>query len=219
MAMTPLQIVLGLAVVSALLLAVEDRRLSIVPLLVQYVLVSLLLGPQFLRPITFVRIGLGIVICLTLHITARHVQRELKGLATLFSSEAPAWRAPLEPAWRAISLAGTGPAFRLMVVFLGGLLAYGVWRTYPLVDMPREINLAGYWLICLGLLMILTSMEPLRIGFGLLTMINGLESLYLFRERSLLVLGLLGIVDLIIALGIAICAESWLESLKEESAA
>lgn len=79
------------------------------------------------------------------------------------------------------------------------------------------MNLTTYWLMALGLLMTITASEPLRLGFGLLTFLNGFESIYLSLEQSLLMITLLGLVDLIICLSIAACAESWLESLKREA--
>ena len=224
--LTPSQVVMGLAIVSALMMIIEERRLSLVPLLIQYILLGLLVGPRFYRPIMFVRAGLGMAICLILYVTAQHVQEELGKLTgpngprslaagNLGQSQEEGWDSPLAPAWRAINLAGMGSVFRLIVIALGGIMAYGIWRTFPLSFVPAEINLTSYWLICIGLLLILTSADPLRMGFGLLTCINGFESLYLFLEQSLIVIGLLGVADIIIALSVVICAEAWLDSLKE----
>lgn len=216
--LTPAQITLGLAVVSALMLVVEERRLALLPLLAQYILIALMVGPRIYRPILFVRAGIGIAICLVLFITARHVQRGLRVLVPAARDESPIWRTPPAPALRAISLASMGPFFRLIVTILGGFVAYGLWRTYPIEGIPVELNLTGYWLMSIGLLMTLTSAEPLRMGLGLLTFVNGFEAVYLFLEQSFVVIGLLGIIDMVVALGIAACAENWLDSLQEETA-
>ena len=82
--------------------------------------------------------------------------------------------------------------------------------------MPGELSLVAYWLMSIGMLVALTSVEPLLTGFGLLTFMNGFEGMYLCLERSLLVVSLLNMVDLSIALGIVVCSEAWLESPRVE---
>jgi len=216
--LTPGQIALGLALVSTLMLVIDERRLSLLPLLVQYILVALMIGSRIYHPIAFVWIGIGVAICLVLYITARHVQQGLRVLAPSSREESSIWRTLPAPTLRAISLANMGPIFRLVVMILGGIVAYGLWRSYPLQGLPAELNLTGYWLISVGLLTTLTSVDPLRMGLGLLTFVNGFEAVYLFLEQSLVVIALLGIVGIVMALGIAASAESWLESLQEETA-
>ncbi len=211
------EVALGLVAVSAFLFVLQDRRLSLVPLLIQYVLLGLLIGSQFYPPLVVVRIALGVIICLILYITAGHVQRELYGLRPRLAEESDIWHTPPAPALRAISLAGMGSVFRLIVMAMGGLVAYGVWQAYPITLMPAEISLTSYWLIAIGLLMTLTSVDPLRMGFGLLTCINGFEGMYLFLEQSLVVIGLMGIINIVMTLGIAVCAETWLASFQEET--
>jgi hypothetical protein len=214
--LTPGQVMLGVAAVSALLMVIEERRLSLIPLLCQYVLLGLLIGPQVYQLIVLGRVGLGVAICLVLYITAEHIQRALSKLKPLFAGATDEVRySPLAPAWRVISLGDMGPAFRLIVMALGGVVTYGLWRTFPLSFLSPGINLTSYWLISTGILLTLTSADPLRMGFGLLTCINGFEGIYLFLERSLVVIGLLGVVDIIIALSIATCAENWLDSIQE----
>lgn len=216
---TPLQIALGLSLVSALIFVVEERRLAVLALLLQYGLWGLLLASHLYRPLLFVRLGLGVVICLMLALSAGSVQRRLRQLAPLLREGAPLWPATLAPALRAVSLAGMGAVFRLLVMALGGMVAYNLWRNYPLGLVPPEVNLASYWLISIGLLMILTSADPLRMGLGLLTCLNGFEGFYLLLEQGLVVISLVGMADVLIALGVVVCAEAWLESLGAEAAA
>ncbi len=218
-ALTPQLTLIGLIAISALMLVVEDRRLSLIPLLGQYILVALLISSQIYRPIVFIRMGLGAAICLMLYITAGHVQHELTILRPLLHTEPQNWPTSLTAAFRVMSLAGLGPLFRLCVMALGGLIAYGIWRTYPMPMVSTELSLTSYWLIATGLLMALISGDPLRIGFGLLTFVNGFEGIYLVLEQSLMVISLLGISDMIMALATAVCTEAWLESFKGEAAA
>jgi len=213
------QITLGLALVSTLMLVVEERRLSLLPLLVQYILVALMIGPRIYQPIVFVWIGLGASICLVLYLTARHVQQGLRVLPPPSREESAIWHTQPAPALRAITLASMGPVFRLVAVAAGGFVAYGLWRAYPMPGVPPELTLTSYWLMAIGLLTTLTSVDPLRMGLGLLSLVNGFEIIYLFLEQSLLVLTLCGLVGIVMALGIAASAESWLESLQEETPA
>lgn len=216
--LAPGEIALGLVLLSTLMLVIEERRLALLPLLVQYLLVALLIGPRIYRPIALVWIGTGVVICFILYITARHVQRGLRGPVPSSRGEHSVWYTPPAPALRAISLANMGPVFRLLVTALGGFMAYGFWRSYPLQGLPAELNLTGYWLLSVGLLTTLTSVDPLRMGLGLLTFVNGFEAIYLFLEQGFVVIALLGIMGIVMALGISVSAECWLESLQEETA-
>lgn len=208
---------LALVAGSALMLLLEERRLSLLALLLQYLLLGLLVGPRLYPPMALVRVGLGVAACLVLYITAGHVQGELRASPRPDREEERIWLSRVAPSVRVGQPSGTSAAFRLALVFLGGLTAYGLWHSHPVPDVPAEMNLTTYWLMSLGLLMAITATEPLRMGFGLLTFINGFESTYLFLEQSLLVITLLGIVDLIACLGIAACAESRLESLRREA--
>jgi len=111
---------------------------------------------------------------------------------------------------------GVGPLVRLLSLFLGGLLAYSLWLIVPIPGLSSEVILISYWLFSIGLLMILTNTDPLRIGLGLLTMANGMEAAFAFMEQSLFVVGLLGVADIVLALAINICAERWLQGMEGE---
>jgi hypothetical protein len=64
-----------------------------------------------------------------------------------------------------------------------------------------------------GLVLMIAGIDPLRAGIGLLVLLNGFQALYAFLEHSLLVIGMLGVLDLLVALGIAVCTEFWLQSI------
>ena len=213
------QIGLGLVVVSALVLAMEDRKVSLLPLLVQYLLLSALYGQSSAAHILIVRLGIGVAICVMLYLTTRQVERRHQPeqvLPVRFGQAGHAWRDVLQNRPFEASI---GPIFRLLALFLGGLLAYALWKAYPFPMIPSDVGLLSYWLISIGLLLVMTSLDPLRIGFGLLTMANGFESAYLFLEQSLIVMALVGAADIVLALAIVISAERWLASLREERSA
>jgi hypothetical protein len=209
-------LVLGLVVSSALLLILEERRLSVLVLGTQYVGLAFLVGPQLYRPLTLVRLALGLFVCGMLYLTAGHVQNALYGLLPPMSNKWT-WRSPGVMLLRVLSLTGFGLVFRLMVVALGGLVAYGLWRNYPILGIPPGINLGVYWLISMGMLIILTGSEPLRMGLGLLTFMGGVEALYSLLEQSFMVTGLMSILDITLALAIVLSAEMWLVTLAKEA--
>ena len=206
LSLPPYQIAIGLTALTALL-AQEDRRLVLVSLLAQFILFGLLISPQIYLPVVFVRLGLGFAACLILYVTAGHVQGKLFAQPGTQDDE-PRVSLMSSPS---SSQPGMGVGFRLLVMLLGGLVAYNAWRVYPLDLIPARLNLVSYWLMSSGLLLMLTSIHPLRTGLGLLVFVNAFEGMYLWLEQSLLVVGLLGVVDVILALGIAVCSEAWLE--------
>lgn len=215
---TPLQIALGLTALSVVMLVIQDRRFSLVALLMQYVLLGSLVEARVYSYLVVARLGLGIAICLMLYISATRVQHDLRDLRASGANMRHAWPTPLARGMFGIGLAELSPIFRLLAMCLGALIAYGLWRAYPLLFVPQEIAITSYGLIAIGLLLTLTSLDPLRMGMGLLTFINGFVALYLFLEQSLLVMTLVGVIEIILTVGIILCTEAWLESLKEVTA-
>lgn len=209
--LTTQQMALGLMACSALLLLIEDRRLALLALLAQYSLLALLVGLRVYTSIILVRAGLGLAVCLILLVTAVHAQ------AALAATPPAARNQRVSPRRRRQLSVGSSSLFRLAITAFAGLIAYGLWRTYPLPSISSEICLTSYWLMTVGLLLSVTGLEPLRIGYGLVTFLNGFEALYLVLERGLSVIGLLGIIDILIALAIAVCAETWLASMNRET--
>jgi hypothetical protein len=111
-----------------------------------------------------------------------------------------------------IASIGTSPTFRILVVTLGAAAAYGLWQAYPIALLPPQINLACYWLLITGLLLAATSQDPLRIGIALLTLLNGFETGYYALNTSLMLVGLMGAGEILIALVTANASEQWLSS-------
>jgi hypothetical protein len=191
--LTPTRMAVLLAVAAVLVLLIEDRRLALIPLLAQYVVIGLLIGAQLYQPILMVRIMLGLAICVILFLSARrlHAQDVLVRSGVLYIGRA-------------------SPIFRLLVGVLGMLIAYGLWRNYPWASLPSLVNLISYLLMVIGLLSVLISYEPMRIGLGLLTFVNGFETMYFFLEPSFVVIGILGMTQIMVALAVAFFSEAWL---------
>ncbi|MCK4451140.1 MAG: hypothetical protein KAX26_11155 [Anaerolineae bacterium] len=103
-----------------------------------------------------------------------------------------------------------------MAALFVGLAVYSLSKRYPLPEVPSDIGLACYWLASLGLLVLMLTEEPLKAGMGLLTLVTGFELFYSALERSLSVVGFLGIANFLIALAIAHLAASRAELTPEE---
>lgn len=220
------QVILGMLVACGLMVVVEERRVSLSALLVQYLFLGVLMGSELYRPIVMVRIGLGVAVCLVLYITAWHVETVLRREQPAGANLPQMWQRTLGVSAqslgvgeRALSARGMGALFRFMVLILAALVAYGLWRAYPLGIVPAAVNLTSYLLVTTGFLVTLTSADPLRMGLGVLTFVNGFEGTYLFLENSLVMIAVLSVVDIVVALGIVACAETWLMSLQGEAAA
>ena len=209
-------ITLALVLVSASMVIVGSRRLSVLALLLQYTLLGLLVSPELYRPIMLVRFALGFAICLILYITAGHAEAEPMKRPSR-SARGSVFGSLLGPASGSADRAGMGTVFRVLAMILGAFAAYGTWRAYPL-SVPAGHNLITCWLVSMGVVQLLIGVDPLRVGVGLLTVTSGLQTIYLSFERGLLVTGLIGIVDVLMALAIAYSAEVWLESLRAEAA-
>jgi hypothetical protein len=184
----------GVLVTAGILIVVQDWRLSLLALAVQYIFVGLLLTRVLVAELAALKAVIGLIICPVLYVTAVRV-RWGQPLAAV--GRQPAWRLP------------TSTAFRLVVALMGGLVSYNL-ATRPGLTLPEvqdpAINLACYALMCLGLLALGLTEEPLKAGMGLLTFMSGFELFYAGLEQSLLVIGFLGLANLLIALSVAYLA-------------
>jgi hypothetical protein len=174
----------GCALTAAALVVLENRWYSLGALLFQYLLVSLL-GAAMLGPgVALVKMIGGGLVC---------------GMI-------------LVAVWRGGEAAGphldvsagypTGLPFRLAAATLVVVAAWGLggndWLGLPGLLLPEAQGSA--FLLCLGLLQLGISEQPLKVGFGLLTAVSGFEIAYAAIEPSLAVQALLVGVHLAIAL-------------------
>jgi len=205
--------IVGLIVTASLIVIISDWRFSLAALLGQYVLVGLLLTRLIQPQVAVIKVLIGALVCVVLYLTARLVSE---------SSEAPPseredtedGRLPLHAIRGKTSLPNL--AFRLLAALFVGLAVYSLSKRYPLPEVPPDIGLACYWLASLGLLALMLTEEPLKAGMGLLTLVTGFELFFSVLERSLSVVGFLGIANFLIALAIAYLAASRAELTPEE---
>jgi uncharacterized membrane protein len=210
--------IVGLVVTASLIVIISDWRFSLAALSVQYVLVGLLLTRLIQPQVAVIKVLIGALVCIVLYLTARQVSE---------SSEAPPSeredaedgrsRRPASPTSKTREETSVPDiAFRLLAALFVGLAVYSLSKRYPLPEVPSDIGLACYWLASLGLLVLMLTEEPLKAGMGLLTLVTGFELFYSALERSLSVVGFLGIANFLIALAIAYLAASRAELTPEE---
>ncbi|UCG25400.1 MAG: hypothetical protein JSW55_05230 [Chloroflexota bacterium] len=195
-------------VTAALILVVRDWRWSLLFLTVQYLVAGFLFADVLLPHLAFMKVLVGIFVCLILYITARQINwGRLPEDVT--SDEAVQLQKERFVRFGSLVLPTDTP-FR---VFLALIVCLAVWAMaqrslYLLPAVPEHFQLAVFALIGLGLVSLSLTDEPLMAGLGLLTFITGFELFYGALEQSVLMLGLLGAVNLTIALAIAYLAQA-----------
>jgi hypothetical protein len=181
---------LGLFLTAGLILVGRDWRLLILALLAQYILAGLILS-RLVRPdIAILKVMIGAFICPILFLSARQVSFN-PSLVSLLSKE------------RRRSAPATGFVFRLLATLLVVLVTIILSKTFILPDLSLSLTVAVYWLILAGLTTLVLTEDPMKAGHGLLTILIGFDLLYTTLERSLLMTGLWGAVNLLIALAMS----------------
>ena len=72
----------------------------------------------------------------------------------------------------------------------------------PLQELDPVITTAVYWLVLVGLGVLMITEDPMKVGHGLFTLLTGFGLYYFTLESSLLLTGLWGTVNLLLALSI-----------------
>ncbi|MFP3896065.1 MAG: hypothetical protein ACLFV5_04380 [Anaerolineales bacterium] len=193
---------------SAAMFLLTRYRISTALLLLQYILLPPLLSERLPQSILFTRVGAGFSICLILYLTADQVQNVVRPITPESGPDDDGPEIDPEPG-RPRSM---GLPFCALTLALGAFTAYHLWRRYPLPPIPPELTLTSYWLMIGGVLVTLVSLSPLRIGFGLLSFLNGFVVLYLFWDPGFLVTALLNVIEVLFALGIVLFAEERLQT-------
>jgi hypothetical protein len=177
--------IVGLFLTGGIIVLVRDWRVSLLALLGQYLLAGIVLSRIVLPEVALIKVLIGALICPMLYLAARQA-----GWGT--GRDAPSG-----------SMFPAGVAFRLLGVMLMGLLTMALNQRYPLPVIPAAVGLGSYWLMSIGLLILMLTEHPLKAGQGLLTAIIGFELLYTSLERSLAMVWLLAVLNLLLTLAIA----------------
>jgi hypothetical protein len=175
------QLIAGLVICEAALLAVSSHSLAMLVFLVQRSILTILLWPAVGLVLTRINaLALG-TIALVYCITEWRVLRAAKA-----GSECP-------------GLLGNAP-FRLLAASLGMLMVHGFVRAYSFDGLPPSITLVAVSLVFNGLLAILLGGGGLRAGLGVLMLADCGRLLYALSRPDALVWGLWNACDVLVAL-------------------
>ena len=202
-------ILLGLLITAGIILIARDWRLLLLALLAQYILIGMLLT-RLVRPdIAVLNVLIGAFICPILYLSARQVAVNPLSVydVTQITSARKWWSLPVIKSFllgtdRTRGRAATGLAFRVAVTLLMILVTLSVSNSFPLPNLTRGITIGVYWLVLAGLITLTLTENPMKAGHGLLTALTGFGLFYTTLESSLLLTGLWGTVNLLIALAI-----------------
>ncbi|MFX0145681.1 MAG: hypothetical protein ACFE9C_16570 [Candidatus Hodarchaeota archaeon] len=172
---------IAVALTGALLILLDNRRLLLATLAVQYVFVSWLVGLSLPLQVTAAKLVAGLIACSIIAVALANVGWS----GQLMTPEA----------------IPSGMIFRFIAICLVLLAAFGlggdIWSALPKISTFASFG--ATFLIALGLLQLGFQEEPVKVGIGLLTIVSGFEVAYTTIEPSLAVMALLAAVHLGIA--------------------
>lgn len=206
---------LGLFITAGIILIARDWRTLILTLLIQYILAGLILS-RLVRPdIAALKVMIGAFICPILFLSARQVSVSPSTSSVVAEKRRGLARAYISDWWQNFTFlslligrdrrrapAATGFTFRVLIVLLMILVATTLSNTFALPDLSTDVTTAVYWLVLAGLVTLILTEDPMRVGHGLFTALTGFDLFYTTVEKSLLITGLWGVVNLLIALAI-----------------
>jgi hypothetical protein len=211
-------VLIALLVAAGLLVILVNWRLLIIALGAQYILIGLMLTRVVPFELARVKALIGIIICPVLYITARRMQWGGTEVAEVeegqdeptTEAEAAA-EVPQRRRWQIIA-----PGLPVRVIVAALLLAMSVSlasrNPLPITGnqaLSRDMTVGAFSVILLGLINAAMAENPLKVGIGLLSILAGFELFYTAVEPTLAMVGLLGVVNLILALAIAYLTTSW----------
>ncbi len=179
---------IGVMLTAGILVIIQDWRISVFTLVIQYILVGLLLMTVIRPEVAVIKMLVGTMICPVFYLTARRVGWGRAPEPIPERAVRPRWYLPTEM------------PFRLLAVLIVMLATYRLAAQYPLPELPPAASLATYTLVALGMLALGLTEEPLKAGMGLLTFMAGFELFYAALEPSISVIGLLGLINFLITL-------------------
>lgn len=206
-ALSHVELMLGLLITGGVILVLEDWRLNLWALAAQYVLVGLLLIRVMPLRVALIKVIIGGLVCLILYLTARRRQWGRRLVVTRDYGEAETNGRNVFPmnVW-----------FRLAVALLAAVTTYALGSRHPFVEQPLGISQAAYWLVIVGLLCVVLTRDPFKVGLGLLTFQSGFGILLATFEKGLSVAALVGVVTILAALAISYLAAAQIAFSVEE---
>lgn len=199
----------GLIVALALVLVARRWLFQVVGMAVMYFFVGVL-HTQIIRPeVVLVKLLIGAVVCLALGATGQ-ASAGGRGGGDNGAAGGDAGEAPTPSRWRNLIRRffrwSDDAPLRALALGAALLVAYAGSLRFPLPQVPSLVGLACYLLGVAGLFLAGMAEEPLGVGLGLLVFLNGFDLFFGALEPSLVVAGLLGLVQFLITLAVAYLA-------------
>lgn len=195
----------GLVTALGLVLVARRWLFQVVGMAMVYFFVGVL-HTRTLRPeVVLVKFLIGAVVCLALGATGQAsagsvAGGERGGEETEEAVSPSRWRNFLRPRW------SDDAPLRALALGAALLAAYAGSLRFPLPQVSSLVGLACYLLGVVGLFLAGMAEEPLGAGLGLLVFLNGFDLFFSALEPSLVVAGLLGLMQFLITLAVAYLA-------------
>jgi hypothetical protein len=186
-------------ITAALTVLVAPWRLALIALVAQYVILALLLATLVPPPLAIVRFVAGGLAAFILYISMRFRAAQDRMLSV----------EPTDVGIEGAPVALPRPVFAVGFPFRFFAIAFvvvsinGVAASMTFLGLPSHVLFGTLWLIAVGLLTTVLAREALRLGMGVLLFSAGFSVLEIAVEGSLFLYGLLCLLDLVIALGVA----------------
>mgnify|MGYP000473091889 CR=1 FL=1 len=199
--------VFGLFIALGMILVTRRWQIEVLALVLLYFFVGLL-HSRIIRPeVALVKALIGWLLCLTLYVTGRYLDERSGKRRPRMQEERLRWLPPL----------AADTPLRILVLLVVVVIAYLGSVYLPLPQVAGHVGLACYLLAAGGLLLVGISEEPLRVGIGLLLFLSGFDLFFGALEPSLVVAGLFGASNFLIALAVIFLAVTH-AAAQEESA-
>ncbi len=200
----------GLIAALALVLVARRWLFQVVGMAVMYFVVGVL-HTQIIRPeVVLVKLLIGAVVCLALGAAGWTTAGADGGGRDNGAGGGDSEGAATPPRWRNLfrRLLRWSDDAPLRALALGAALlaAYAGSLRFPLPQVPALVGLACYLLGLVGLFLAGMAEEPLEVGLGLLVFLNGFDLFFGALEPSLVVAGLVGLVQFLMTLAVAYLA-------------
>lgn len=193
-ALSPSQILIGLAAAATIIVLVADWRLSLLSLAGQYILVAALLSTVIPLQIAVVRMIAGALVAMIFFLTARRARTQLRTQA----------QPDVDPSGgKGDGVFWVSMPFRIVSLSLIAVSVVAISRQFTLLNAPLPFWVGGVWLCGAGLLVIALARDALKLGMGLLLFTSGFGVVYVSIDASLLIYALLVLSDLVIALAVS----------------
>lgn len=192
--MNELIILIPLVLVASLLSISVDWRVALGSLWGVHLLVSAWLSVVATPEVALAKAITGTTVCALLW----------PSLRSLFAGSYESRR----QARRVLGVTGprsTDEPFMLFGALLAAAAAIALSQAYPLAEGAS--NFAWYWLALLGLLLVVLSRDIVRVGLGLLLLVNAVDLVdtMVARNQGVLAIGARSIVAIALALALALC--------------